>query len=284
MKKIAIITDTDSSLPAETAARCGIQLVPITINFPDATYTTGVDIDDRRLFELIDHHNRLPTTAAPTPGAFIHAYQAAFQDGADAVICLCVSGKVSGTFNSASTAQAEFPGKDITVIDSLNMSMGQGFMAMAAAEAARDGADKEEVIRFAMDTGRRTHTYVALSTLKYLAMGGRVGKLAAGMADTLNIKALLTVNDGSLELLEKVRTRRKAMERVLELTAAAADGKSIQRLAILHVTNQVEAQEFQSQLGMALACPPDTQMVELSPGLSVHGGAGAVGLTLVADA
>ena len=283
MKKIAIITDTDSSLPADTAARCGILQVPITINFPDATYTTGADIDDRRLFELIDRHNKLPPTAAPTPGAFISAFQAAFQNGAETVVCLCVSSKVSGTFNSANTAQAEFPGKDITVIDSLNLSMGLGFMAVAAAEAAQAGADKEEVVHQALETGQRTHTYVALSTLKYLAMGGRVGKLAAGMADTLSIKALLTVKEGSLELLERVRTRRKAMERVLELASAAAAGKHIQRLAILHVTNLAEAQEFQAQLSAAVACPPDTQMVELTPGLSVHGGAGAVGMTLVTD-
>jgi DegV family protein with EDD domain len=283
MTKIAIITDTDSSLPAETAARCGIRQVPITINFPDATYTTGVDIDDRRLFELIDRQNKLPTTAAPTPGAFISAYQEAFQAGADAIICLCVSSKVSATFNSANTACAEFPGKDITVIDSLNLSMGLGFMAMAAAEAAGAGAGKEEVIRMALETGKRTHIYVVLSTLKYLAMGGRVGKLAAGMADTLSIKALLTVRDGSLDLLEKVRTRKKAMERALELAQACAVGKNIQRLALLHVTNLGEAQVFQSQLCAVLPCPQDTLMAELTPGLSVHGGAGAVGVALVTD-
>jgi DegV family protein with EDD domain len=283
MKKIVIITDTDSSLPAETAARYDIGQVPITINFPDSTYTTGVDIDDRRLFELIDRQNKLPTTAAPTPGAFISAYQAAFQKGADAIVCLCVSSKVSATYNSANTARAEFPGKDITVIDSLNLSMGLGFMALAAAEAAQEGAGKDEIVSRALETGKRAHTYVVLSTLKYLAMGGRVGKLAAGMADTLSIKALLTVRDGSLELLERVRTRKKAMERMLELARTAGGGKSIQRMAILHITNLAEAQEFHSQLCSTLPCPPSTLMVELTPGLSVHGGAGAVGVSLITD-
>jgi len=172
MNKIAIITDTDSSLPAETAVRYGIRLVPITINFLDSTYTTGVDIDDRRLFEIIDRQNKLPTTAAPTPGAFASAYGAAFQDGTDVIVCLCVSSKVSATFNSANTAREEFPGRDITVIDSLNLSMGLGFMALAAAEAAQEGADKAEVVSRALETGKRAHTYVLLSTLKYLAMEG----------------------------------------------------------------------------------------------------------------
>jgi DegV family protein with EDD domain len=283
MDKIAIITDTDSSLPAETAARYGIRQVPVTINFPDGTYTTGVDIDDRRLFEIIDRQNKLPTTAAPTPGAFINAFKAAFQDGADAIVCLCVSSKVSATFNSASTAREEFPGRDITVIDSLNLSMGLGFMALAAAEAAQAGVGKDEIVSRALEIGKCVHIYVLLSTLKYLAMGGRVGKLTAGMADTLSIKALLTVQDGSLELLERVRTRKKAMDRMLELARAAADGKSIQRLAILHVTNLEEAREFQSQLCAELPCPPSTLMVELTPGLSVHSGAGAVGVAIVTN-
>jgi fatty acid-binding protein DegV len=101
------------------------------------------------------------------------------------------------------------------------------------------------------------------------------------MADTLSIKALLTVQDGSLELLERVRTHKKAMDRMLELARTAADGKSIQRLAVLHITNLEVAREFQSQLCAALPCPPSMLMVELTPGLSVHGGAGAVGVALV---
>src|SRR5512135_113652 len=101
MNTIAIITDTDSSLPPEIGAQHGIRLVPITINFDEETYTCGVDIDDRLLFEKIDRINKLPTTSAPSPSAFAAEFEAAFKEGADAVVCICVSSQVSSTYNAA---------------------------------------------------------------------------------------------------------------------------------------------------------------------------------------
>ena len=175
MKKIVIITDTDSSLPAQTAEQFGIYQVPITIHFESENYTTGLDIDDIRVFELIDRYNKLPTTSAPPPSAFAKAYQAAFDKGADAIICICVSSKVSSTYNSAQTACEMFPDKEIHVVDSLNVSMGQGFMALIAAEAAASGEDSEAILAMIDGLRKRLHTFAALPTLKYLAMSGRVG-------------------------------------------------------------------------------------------------------------
>lgn len=282
MKKIAVITDTDSSLPPAVAEQYGIRQVPITIHFDGESYTTGVDIDDARLFEKIDRLNRLPTTAAPSPGAFAAAYESAFQEGADSIVCICVSSKVSATYNAALSACESFPGRDITVIDSLSLSMGQGFMAIAAAEAALAGASKEQVIELAENTGRRVGLFAALSTLKYLALGGRVGKLAAGFADTLNIKPVLSVRDGKLDLLERIRTRKKSIERMIELTGLALDGKRIERAAIIHVTDPQGAQDLHGQLCSRLLCPDEVITAEFTPGLSVHAGSGVVGLVVVA--
>ena len=212
MFKIAIVTDSDSSLPAELAAQYGIRQVPITIHFGEETYTTGVDIDDVKIFEIIDRVGNIPTTAAPPPAAFAKAYEEAFDGGADAVICICVSAEISGTFNSAKTACELFPGKEVEVIDSRNLSMGQGFMTLIAAEMAADGASVAEITAAVNDAGTRMHTFGVLSTLKYLAMSGRVGKLAAGMATTLNIKPILKVANGKLDMLEKVRTQKKAFK------------------------------------------------------------------------
>ena len=282
--KISIITDTDSSLPAAVAEKYGIRQVPITIQFDDRrSYATGVDIDDRLLFEEIDRQKKLPTTAAPTPGAFANAFEEAFHDGAEAVICICVSSKVSATYSSALAAAEMFPNKDVTIIDSLNLSMGQAFMAMEAVEAVRQGAGKAEAVVKAIEAGRRVHTYVLLATLKYLAMGGRVGKLAAGMGDTFNIRPILTVKEGRLDLLERIRTSKKAIDRLLELTSQAVGGKSIQRMAFLHVNNLKGANAFQSQLGELVDFPPEVLTAELTPGLSVHGGAGAVGVAVLTD-
>lgn len=281
MNPIAIITDSDASLPPALAEAYGIRQVPITIHFGDESYTTSVDIDDVLLFEKIDQLNKLPTTAAPSPGAFTAAYENAFAAGAQSIICICVSSKISATYSAAVTACEQFPGRDIRVVDSLNLSMGQGLIVLAAAEAVRNGASIDEAIAAALDTGSRVHVYAVLATLKYLALGGRVGKLAAGMADTLSIKPVLSVRDGKLDLLEKIRTRKKAVERMLELTRQSLGGKSVERLAIIHVNNPQGAEELRHLLRAALPCPEEIIIAEFTAGLSVHAGAGVVGLALV---
>jgi DegV family protein with EDD domain len=279
--KIAIITDTDSSLPEDLAARYNILQVPITIHFNDQTYTSGVDIDDRSLFEIVDRVNKLPSTSAPAPSAFAGAYEQAFQQGADTVVCVCVSSKISSTYNSALTACESFAGRDIRVVDSLNLSMGQGFMALAAAQAAENGAGAAEVVDAANNTGKRLHLYAVLATLKYLSLSGRVGKLAAGMADTFNIKPILTARDGQLILLDKVRTRAKALARMNDLVRANVQDKGIQQIAVIHVNHPEGAAELSEQYSRDYPGAGDILIAEFGPGLSVHAGSGVVGVVVV---
>jgi DegV family protein with EDD domain len=281
MGKIAIITDTDSSLPAEVAAASSIYQVPITVHFGQDVFETNTQIDDTRLFERIDRDGKLPTTAAPSPGMFIQAFQSAFEAGAEGIVCICVSSQISATYTAALAACDELPGRAIKVIDSQTLSMAQGFMALAAAEAAQAGASLDEIAAHAQEVGGRSHVYVALATLKYLAMSGRVGHLAAGVGNLLSVKPILTVRGGKLDLLEKIRTRSKAWNRVLELTEKELQGRQIEQLAILHVCALAGAQEFEQLLRARIACPPKSYFVELTPGLSVHSGSGVVGVSFV---
>ena len=281
MAKIAIITDTDASLPAGLANASGIVQVPICVHFGDDTYRSGVDIDDVQLFERVDREGQLPTTSAPPTGAFLEEFQTAFTKGADAIVCLTVSGEVSATYAAAVAAKDMLPERPIEVVDTRSLSLGQGFMVLEAAQAAEEGLRPEQIIQRVSGMEDRTFLFAALSTLKYLAMSGRVGHVAAGMANLMNVKPILTIQDGKLDLLERVRTKTKAWERLIQLVEEVTADKVILRMGIVHVAVEDEARKFQSMLYERLECPPTVTMAELTPGLSVHSGAGLVGVALV---
>ncbi len=146
MKNIAIITDTDSSLPVDLTVQYGIRQVPINVIIDGKTYETGVDIDDHLLFEKLEKFKKYPTTSAPSPAAFAKASKAAIHEGAQSIICICVSSKVSSSYDSAVLASQMFQ-HDIVLIDSQNLSMGQGFMVLTAAVNVLNGASREEVLK-----------------------------------------------------------------------------------------------------------------------------------------
>jgi DegV family protein with EDD domain len=281
MPGVAIITDTDSSIPFSLAARYNIQQVPMTIHFGEDSYEAVYALSDADTFRRIDKEGKLPTTAAPSPGKFISVYKNAFAAGADKIICVCVSSEVSGTYNSALSACDAFPGREIVVVDSRSLSMGLGYMVLAAAEAAAGGASIDEIISIIENTHQKTHLYAALSTLKYLAMGGRVSNLTASFANMLNVKPILTIRDGKLDLLERVRTQKKAWERVIDLSARRVGTQQIEKMCILHVNAPEMAREFMLEIQSRMHCPSDISLVEVTPGLSVHSGAGMVGTVFV---
>ena len=281
MSIIAVVTDSDASLPPALAEQYGIQVVPINIHIGEETLRTDIDIDDAGLFRRIDEDGVLPTTSAPTPGQFADAYERAFMGGADEVVCICVSSEVSATYNSALQARTLLPDQSITVIDSRNISMGLGFMAIEAAKIARSGAGVDAVTAAATSVRERTSLYAALATLKYLAMSGRVGHLVAGMADVLRIKPVLTMVDGKLDMLEKVRTRKKALVRVIQLTQESLGGQPAGQMAVLHVDAEEDARVFETSLREALPCPEEIILANFTPGLSLHTGKGLLGVVAV---
>ncbi|MBK5106499.1 MAG: DegV family EDD domain-containing protein [Anaerolineales bacterium] len=166
-------------------------------------------------------------------------------------------------------------------MDTLNLTMGQGYMVLAAAESARDGKPVPEILSIVDQIRARSHMYAVLPTLKYLAMSGRVGSLAAGFAEVISIKPILTVRDGKLDLLERVRTLQKAWKRAIELSSEAVGTNKVEQMSIVHVNAESEAKEFYNQLSQVVSFSGEVLFAELTPGLSVHSGAGMVGVCLV---
>ena len=283
MHKVKVITDTDSSLPADVAARYRIDQVPITIQFGDDTYEAGVNINDKELFEKIDALGSLPTTAAPAPAAFRSAFAKAFAEGADSIICITVGSKISRTYDSAIAASEDFPDRLITVVDSTCLSLQQGFMALSAAEALEAGSSHQQAVDAALQLLPRSHLYGSLTTLKYLAMGGRIGQFPAKMANLLDIRPIMTMIDGKLGLHEKVRTHRAAMNRLIELFEKSTSGKPIVKAGIVHVNNLADAALLESRLRESLPMPDEILVAEFTPGLSVHGGTGLIAALLVTE-
>jgi DegV family protein with EDD domain len=283
MPAIAIITDTDSSLPLDIAKKHKIVQVPIIVQFGNESFRDVYDIDNPAIFGRIDKEGKFPTTAAPSPGQFVEAFKTAFEGGAESVLCFNVSSEVSATYVSARNAAEMLPGKDITVVDTRNLSMGQGLMVLAAAEEIAKGESKERALAAAKSVGERVNLFAALSTLKYLAMSGRVGYLAAGLAGLLEVKPILTVLDGKLQLLERVRIQSKAWARTIEVANNARNGKKIERMVILHAKALKAAQEFEKLVQASIPCPLEIKYAEMNPGLSIHSGAGLVGVVFVTE-
>ncbi len=280
MPKIAIVTDTNASLPTELIARHSIRMVPIPVHFGAETLLSCAEIDDAALFARVHHGGSYPTTSAPSPGQFASAYQAALDSGAEEVICFCMSSAASATYSSALQAREMTPAGKIHVVDTQRLSLGMGFMVLSAAEAAEAGATSQEIMDLAQDVSRRTHFFAALATLKYLAMSGRVSHLRAGVGDLLHFKPILSIHEGKLSLRERVRTQSRAWQRLIELARQSLDGGQAARMAILHVNDLPQAQRFEQQVRTALPCPDDIFFTEATPGISLHAGAGTIGLAL----
>ncbi len=280
MTKIAIVTDTDSSLPEALAAKYGIRQVPICLNLDSKTYETGVNLDDRLLFQYMATVKQYPTTSAPSPAAFAKAFEAAIHEGAETILCICVSSVVSTTYNSAVMASKMFE-HDIVVIDSQYLSIGQGFMALTAAESILNGATRDEVLSKLETMGKRIHTFAVLPSLKFIALSGRLNKYSANIADILDIKPILTVQDGKLDVISRQRTMKKAIEKMIEFLQDATGGKPVERGAIIHANCPEDGQKLLEKLAFFQPELEPFFLAEFTPGLSIHTGPGTVGVAIL---
>ncbi len=280
MGRVAIVTDSAADMIPEVAARAGITIVPLAVTFGSESFRAGVELSTEAVWErMLAPSAPFPTTAAASPGDFKDAYERLLDDGADAVVCITISGRLSGTLKSATIARDMLPGRRIHVIDSRTASMGHGLLALMAAEMAAEGATADAVVAAVETRLEDVDLYVALDTLEYMRRGGRLSAAQAAIGSLLSVKPIITVREGLVEPLERVRTRSKARERVLELlTARPAD-----RVAILF-TPPADHETFRQDLIARIAggiAPEHVSIQPVGPSVGPHLGPGCLGAVLL---
>ncbi len=275
MAKVRVITDSGSDLPKSKVDELSIVVVSLSVRFGSDEFVDTVTLSPREFWEKCKNspQSSLPETAAPSPGSFQEAFLKSKEDGYDGIVCVTLSSGVSSTFQSA--LQAKELVKDeisVEVVDSQFVSIGQGLIAVGAAEAARDGKDVSEVAQLANELIGRTVLMGTLDTLEYLKRGGRIGSGAALVGSLLSIKPIVEVRDGKVAGESKHRTRGKSLDYVAE---KAAIPDEVERFALLNG----EAQDFEVFKNKVLAIKDRQNIIyaDIGPIIGTHVGQGAVG-------
>ena len=268
---VKIVTDSVSDIPGELASSLDITMVPLTVNFGVESFLDGVEITPKEFFEKIKTASSLPTTAAPSIGAFSEVYKDLTGKGHE-VVSLHVSGKLSATLSSATQAAAELGNDHISVVDTQAVSAMEALIVTAAARVAIAGGSVEEVIEKAQSSIAKTSVYVVLDTLEYLQKGGRIGRAAALMGGLLSIKPILTLNDGEVHPHEKVRTRAKALARIIEIVQS---GGPYEEITVMHASAEDEAEYLASVLEPMCSDLPILNS-QIGPVVGTHAGPGSV--------
>jgi DegV family protein with EDD domain len=276
VSRVAIFTDSASDLDPAEAAGSGIRVVPLLVSFGSETFRAGVELSTPDFWKRMTAPDApFPTTAASSPGEFKEAYEAAFADGAEAIVSIHVAGTLSGTIKSAQIARDMLPDREIHVVDSLGASMGEGILCRMAVEMAAEDRSAEDIAETLQERAADITIYLTLDTLEYLKKGGRISGTQAAIGTLLSVKPIIMVKDGVVDTVDRVRTRGKARDRMVEL----AIERPIERLSILH-TMAPDVEAFRLDiLGQLPDLDPDAVSIELV-GASVgpHLGPGCIGV------
>jgi DegV family protein with EDD domain len=275
---IRIVTDSTCDLPQHYVDRHGITVVPIVILFGEEVYLDGQTIDSPTFYQKVDQHRALPKTSQPSPGDFATAYRKiAVAHAGDQILSMHVTGKLSGTCGSAEMAATMVQDEiEVQVFDSLGGSAELGFMCIEAARMAEEGASMPEILARMAFIRKEVNLYLSLADLRFAQMSGRVGRLQGTLASLLNVKPIIKLEDGAIDVLERVRTRRRAIDRMLELTVERV-GQAPVNLSVVHAEAPDEARELLALAQSKLDCQ-ESYVAILSPGLAVHFGPGTLGI------
>jgi len=222
---VRVLTDSTADIPPALADSLGITVVPLTVFFGEEAYLDKIDMDTATFFRRLQTSKVLPKTSQPPPGKFQEAFISLIKEGADGIVAILLSAKLSGTYQSACTARDTLPEEyrqvPIEIIDSESVSVGIAYTVMQAVEEAKQGLSLETIKVHAIDRLARTHILFALDTLEYLSKGGRIGGAAALVGNILSIKPILSFKEGLVVPIERPRTRTKAFARIAQLVTEA---------------------------------------------------------------
>ncbi len=279
---IAFVTDSTAYIPPELVKQYSIAVAPQILVWGDETFRDGVDIQPDEFYARLKTAKVMPSTTQVPVVTMHEIFQKLVDQGHD-VIGTFISAKLSGTMQSAIMAQEEMgaAGGKVTLVDSDTTAMAMGYMVLTAARAAQQGASVEECKQLIEKGRSHVGVYFAVDTLEFLHRGGRIGGATRFIGSALNLKPILQLKDGHVDAIERVRTKSKAVDRLLELVTNDVKGKSNVRLATLHANAEPEARALLTRAAAQLNAV-ETVLSQVSPVVGVHAGPGTVGLVYMA--
>jgi DegV family protein with EDD domain len=274
---VKIITDSLSDITDDIIGDLDITIVPLTVLFGRETYIDRVTITTDEFYHRLTTQSILPSTTQPTPQAFADVYNRLAEE-TDEILVITLSSKLSGTYQSALGAIEMMDKKcRVEVIDSETVAMGLGLVVLAAATAARDGMKLDELVNFVHQALTRTHFIVYFDTLKYLAKGGRIGKAQGMLGSMLSIKPILTIKEGEISPVTRVRSQVAGIEYLFNFVTSF---HRIDALAVEHSTQPEAADRLVDRLSVSLPGKPIIRSI-VSPVLGVHAGPNAIAATVL---
>lgn len=270
---VKIITDTTSCLSPEFAHRYQIPVIPQVINFGEESYLEGVNLDNATFMQKLRNSKELPKTAAPPPELFSREFQRLVPLG-DPILCIHPSSEVSGTVRSATVAAMDFPQADIRIIDTRVIASPLGSIVEQAAIWAAEGLEIDELVINVEELMHRARVFFLVSTLDYLARGGRIGNASALLGSVLQIKPILTVRNGKVDQYEKERTHKRALHRLIEIVCEQSNGNHNNMVTVMHADVPEEAKTLARELQGNLKLPVTPTITDVPPAIVTHGGPG----------
>lgn len=281
MSKIAIVTDSTAYLPEEIISTYHINVVPLVVIWGEETFLDNVEMGPEEFYKRLSTAAQMPSTSQPTILAFYDIFKKLHAEGYD-ILTIVISSALSGTLDSAFQAKKMLPDVNIALVDSQSTSLPMAFMVLAAARAAKTGMPLEECVKVVETVRDHTQVFFALDTLEFLHRGGRIGGASRFLGTALKLKPILILEDGKIEALEKVRTSKRAHERLIELVEAEVSNKSpINFLGVVHAAAEETAQELLKVVEQKFE-PDELMFATLSPVLGTHTGPGTIGIAYVA--